>query len=109
MILSYYQDDQKGLKIHLKVIPNSSGNEICGITCNINGQQLLKIKITALADKGKANKALIKFISKEWDIPSSNIKIISGYKSQIKKIMIINYTDQCLSRLKIIQKLTSVV
>lgn len=88
MILSYYQDDKNGMVIHLKVTPNASKNEICGVMDDGSGQQLLKVKVTAIADDGKANKALLKFLSKEWDVSSSNIEIISGKTARNKKILI---------------------
>lgn len=109
MTLSYYQHDKTSVKIHLKVIPNSSKNEICDIIHDSTGQHLLKLKITAIADNGKANKALIKFLSKEWNISSSNIEILSGHTARVKKILVTNHTDQFLAHLKTIQKLTSIV
>lgn len=106
MILPCYQYDKNGLKIYLKVIPNASKNEICGIIYDTNGQQLLKLKITAIADKGKANKAVRKFLSDEWDIPTSDIAIISGETARTKKILITNHTEKCMDYLKTIQLTT---
>ena len=88
MILSYYRTDKNGILIHLKVIPNSSQNELCGVIIDNKNQQLLKLKVTAVPDSGKANKALIKFLSKEWSISASDIEIISGKTARIKKILV---------------------
>lgn len=100
MISSYYQNGKSGIIIHLKVIPNSSKNEVCGIINDANGQEFLKVKVTAIPDEGKANKALLKFLSKEWNIKPSDIEIISGQTSRIKKIQIINNTEQFLKYLQ---------
>ena len=50
----------KNFIIILKITPNSNKNEFVSFENDI-----LKIKIKAPAEKGKANKELIKFISKE--------------------------------------------
>ncbi|MFA5188189.1 MAG: DUF167 domain-containing protein [Patescibacteria group bacterium] len=69
--------------ISVKVIPNSKINKIVE-----QKENFLKIKLTAPAHEGKANKALIIFLSQELKIPKSKIKIISGEKSREKKILI---------------------
>lgn len=88
MILAFYQHDKTGIKINLKIVPNSSKNEICGIILGADGQQMLKIKVTAIADDGKANKELIAFLARECGLPKSNIEIISGKTARNKKILL---------------------
>jgi len=70
-------------KIKLKIIPKSSRNQIVG---EIDG--ILKIKLTAPPVDGEANKKLIEFLSKEWNLPKSKIKIIKGERSKNKIIEI---------------------
>lgn len=48
----------------------------------------MKIKLSAPAHEGKANSALIDFLSKYFDIAKNKIKIISGFKSRDKKVNI---------------------
>ena len=69
----------------VKITPNSPKNEIIG-----RENDTLKIKIKAPREKGKANKTLISFLSKTFKTNKSNIKIISGKTSKIKKILICN-------------------
>lgn len=88
MFLSYYHHDKAGVILHLKVTPNASKNEICGVITGANDQQFLKVKVTAVPDKGKANKVLLKFLAKEWGISPASIEIISGKTASIKKIMV---------------------
>jgi uncharacterized protein (TIGR00251 family) len=71
-------------KIKLKIIPRSSQNKIIGK--DENG--ILKIKLTAPPIDGEANKNLIIFLSKEWCVPKSKIKIIKGETSKNKIIEI---------------------
>jgi len=67
----------------IKVIPNSKINKIVKQTDNY-----LKIKLSAPAHEGKANLALIKFLSQELKIAKNKIKIIKGEKSREKLIQI---------------------
>lgn len=46
----------------------------------------LKIKLKTPAEKGKANKELIKFLAKILGIPSNKIMIIKGQTHNIKEI-----------------------
>ena len=64
---------------HVKVIPNSKKEKIDRIDENT-----FRIKLNALAIEGKANKALIKILSKILDIKQNQITIVSGKKSQHK-------------------------
>ncbi len=74
--------------LRIKVIPNSSNNEIKEIMIDDSGEETIKIKIKAAPEKGKANIELIKFLSKELDIKKPTISIISGKTDRIKLIKI---------------------
>lgn len=70
------------LKLKIRISPNSSKNEI------IKGEDGVKIKITAQPIEGKANKAVVEFLSKEFKIPKSSIEIVKGTTSKEKTILI---------------------
>ena len=70
--------------IKLKIIPRASKNEIMGEMAD----ETLKIRLKSAPVDGEANEELIKFLSKEWKIPKSNIKIKSGKTSRNKVIEI---------------------
>ena len=71
----------RDLKVHLKISPNASKNEI------IKSNEEIKIKLTAQPIDGKANKALIEFLSKEFKIPKTSIEIIKGQTNKDKTIL----------------------
>jgi uncharacterized protein (TIGR00251 family) len=86
-------------KIHLfiKAQPNSSKNKIAGIYGDS-----LKVNIKAPAVEGAANKELIKFLSKEFKVPKSEIEI-KGETSK-RKVLIFPFRDDILEKLKDIAK-----
>ena len=68
----------------VKVVPGSSSpSKICGL---LDG--MLKIKIAAPPEKGKANQSLIHFLAKALDVKKNSIQIISGQTNPIKQIRI---------------------
>jgi uncharacterized protein len=50
----------------------------------------LKISVSAAPEKGKANQALIAFLSKMLKIPRQNINVINGQTSPIKTLQLTN-------------------
>ena len=74
--------------ITIKVIPNSSRNKISEKFFDEKNQECWKINLTAVAEDGKANAALIKFLAKEFKISKSKIEIIRGETSRNKMIRI---------------------
>jgi uncharacterized protein len=77
------------LYLRIKVIPNSPKSELIEVITDGEGEKTHKIRIKAPAEKGKANKELIKFLSKQYSLPKENISIISGKTERIKLIKII--------------------
>lgn len=75
------KETKDGFVVNIKISPNSSKNEIIK-----NGDEI-KIKLTAQPIEGKANKALIEYLSKELKIPKTSIEIIKGETSKEKTIL----------------------
>jgi len=70
------------MKLDVKVIPSAKRN-----TINFETDPV-KVHLTAPAVDGKANKALVAFLSDYYKINKSNISIIKGLKSRHKTIII---------------------
>lgn len=72
--------------ILIKVIPNASRNEVVGW----EGEEL-KVRIAAVADKGKANDMLIRFLAETWGLRRDQITLIHGHTSRHKRISIADF------------------
>lgn len=88
------KETKDGLIAHIKIYPNSKKNEI------INEGDFTKIKITAQPIDGKANKALIEFLSKNFKIPKTSIKILKGETSKEKTVLFETKDEEKLQKLK---------
>ena len=88
----------EGLIIKIKIVPNSSKNDI------VLEDEFIKIKVTAQPIENKANKALIEYLSKTFKIPKSSIKILKGETSK-EKTLLFSISDKT-KKDEIISKLT---
>ena len=75
-------NDKKTVKFQIKVSANSRTDSIDFL------EETIKIKIKAPAIEGKANKAIIEYLSKITGVAKSRIKIVSGEKNSVKMICI---------------------
>ena len=92
------RETENGLIIQLKIVPNSSKNEI------ILEDEFIKVKVTAQPIENKANKALIEFLSKQFKIPKTKIQILKGETSKEKTVLL--NTDDLTKNSAIISQLT---
>lgn len=71
-----------GYKFSIKVVANSKNN-------SLDFQDgYIKLKIKEKPIEGKANKAIIKYLSDVLDIPKTRITILNGEKGSLKLIQV---------------------
>lgn len=80
----------------VKVLPKASKNEIVGWE-----GEILRVRLNAVPEKGKANEALIELLAKRYKIPKRDITILQGATSRLKKIEIEGIDLQTLRELLI--------
>jgi uncharacterized protein (TIGR00251 family) len=76
------------MRIIVHLIPKASQNKIEGWSQDSKGQKVLRVKVTAVPEDGKANEALIGLLSKSFQIAKSKISIRRGTTSRIKEVEI---------------------
>ena len=92
------QKTEDGVTFRIKVQPGAAKNEIVGVQGDA-----LKVKINAPPVKGKANKALIDFLAKKLSVKKSEVEIICGHRSKIKKIKIVGEGTRIQKRMGILR------
>lgn len=80
---SWAQVQTKGVMLRLRVSPRSSRNALLG-----EWGDALKICLRAPPQDGKANSALLDFLSELLQVPKNHIDIISGAAGKTKRILI---------------------
>jgi uncharacterized protein (TIGR00251 family) len=78
----FYTITEEKVVLRIKAQPAASRNEFC----EVYGEDAIKIRIKAPAVEGAANKELIKFLSKSFKVPKSDVHFKTGQNSKIKII-----------------------
>lgn len=82
----HLHDGQKGSALAVRVTPRASRNEISGIL----DDGTVKIRLTAPPVEGKANVALIEFLSGVIGVPASRIEVVAGRTGRDKLVSILD-------------------
>lgn len=67
----------------VKVTPNASKNQIVGWE-----EDYLRVRIRGIPEKGQVNKELISSLAEVLGIAKSQVELISGHTSRIKRLKI---------------------
>lgn len=73
--MSYFTLKQNSITLNIKVKTNKKQTKISGVESNS-----LIIELASLPIEGKANKELLAFLAKIFQIPKSHIELIGGEK-----------------------------
>jgi uncharacterized protein (TIGR00251 family) len=76
---------ESSLIINVKVIPRAAVSEVAGET----GNGVLRVKVHAVPEKGKANIEVCRVLSEYFGVPRSNVEIVSGHTSAQKRVRIV--------------------
>ena len=91
------EEIENSVVFKVKVVPGSSRTAVCGL----HGE-MVKIKVSAAPEKGKANKCLLDFLSKQLGVKKNEVSIISGKTSVVKSVQAIGISaEQLLNRLNL--------
>ncbi|EJK84480.1 DUF167 domain-containing protein [Rhizobium sp. AP16] len=92
------------VRLSVRLTPNGGRDAIDGIETGADGEAYLKVRVSAVPEKGKANKALIALLAKRLSIPKSSLSVISGDTARKKILRIDGDPEDLIGRLKTIVK-----
>jgi len=87
-VLSPFSEDADGVRVRVRLTPNAQQDRIDGIVVDEQGKGVLRIAVNAIPEQGRANKALIKYVAKQWRIPKTHIHLVHGAKDRTKTLHI---------------------
>jgi len=85
---------EKGAALAVRVTPRSSKNEISEIL----NDGTVRIRLTAPPVEGKANEALVAFLSEVIGVPRSRIEIVAGLTGRDKLVSILDLDAETVHR-----------
>ena len=80
---------EQEIEVAVHLTPGASREIVFGEVLDEEGEKMMKVSVFAHAENNKANDALIKLLSKYFDVPKTNISIKSGQKSRKKIVRIL--------------------
>ena len=80
-------------RLFLKITPNAKRSEFLGWIDDAQGLPLLKVKLAAPPVDGKANKALLLFLAKSFQVPKSSLHLVRGEKNRQKTVDFATLSD----------------
>jgi len=90
-------DAKGGAAFTVRVVPRASKTEIIGLM----DDGALKVRLTAPPVEGKANEALIEFLSEVLSVRRDQIEIIAGHSGREKLISVIGITPDQVNQILI--------
>lgn len=89
----------RGVTVRLRLTPAARKTAFQGFADEAGGAdagRVLKISVNAVPEDGKANRALIDFLAREWGLPKSAIGILSGDTNRYKTLLLQTDDPQAL-------------
>ena len=69
--------------LEFKAIPGASTTEFADLKAEV-----IRVRVSAPPEKGKANKELIRFLAKSLGIPKTNVVVLAGETSRKKRMLV---------------------
>ena len=89
-----------GARFTVRLTPRGGRDAIEGWAAGADGARLIKARVSAAPENGKANAALIALLAKSLDVPKSTIAIVSGETARTKTLVVRGEAADLAARLK---------
>lgn len=77
-----------GMRLAIRATPKSSADRILGLIADGRGGAALKVAVTAPAEDGRANAALVKLLARELVLKPGDVTVMKGMSTRSKVIAI---------------------
>ena len=89
-----------GVAVTVRLTPKAGKNRIGDIQAGADGKEALRVSVTAPPESGKANKALIALLAKEWKMAKGGISIKTGARGRDKTVFLAGDTKVLMGKLR---------
>jgi len=84
-----YRLSPAGLSLFVRVTPNAGRDAIEGVEQRDDGSAVLRVRVKAVPDKGKANAAVVALLAKALGVPRSAVTVVSGETARLKTLAVV--------------------
>jgi uncharacterized protein len=86
--LAPYRLTPDGVTLHIRVTPNAGADRIEGTEIRADGGAVLRLRVAAVPDRGKANAAVIALLARALGLRKSALSLVAGETSRLKTVEI---------------------
>ena len=97
-----YRLSPTGLSLFVRVTPNAGRDALEGVELRDDGSAVLRLRVKAVPDKGKANAAVIALIAKALGVPKSAITLVSGETTRQKTLNVVGDAAELSKRVALL-------
>jgi uncharacterized protein (TIGR00251 family) len=83
-----WQDVPGGLQLRVRLTPRSSRDALDGVETLSDGGVVLKVRVSAVPEDGKANEALVHLVARACRVANRDVSIEAGATSRLKVLRI---------------------
>lgn len=88
-----------GAAVRVRLSPGAARDRVTGVARDENGVAWLTASVTQPPENGRANKALIRLLAKEWRVTKSSIVVTKGRTSRRKVLNVTGQSGAVLDKL----------
>jgi uncharacterized protein (TIGR00251 family) len=77
------QESSGGVIFTAKVVPGSSRTTVAGVL-----DDMVKIRVAAAPEKGKANQCLVTFLANQLGVRKGDVEIVAGQTRPVKQVWV---------------------
>jgi len=74
--------------VSLRVTPNAGADRIEGVERRADGEAVLRVRVAAAPDKGKANTAALALLARALGVPRTSLRLVAGETARSKRVAI---------------------
>lgn len=83
----------------LRVTPNAGRDCLDGVETRDDNSTVLRMRVSAVPDKGKANAAVLALLAKSLGVPKSSLSLVSGETARVKTVLVATRSEDVKARL----------
>ena len=88
-----------GVRVAIRLSPGARSERLLGISLAAEGGRVVKASVTAPAQDGRANEALLQLLAKAWRLPRRDLSIVAGAASRRKMVCVAGDPHQLIAKL----------
>lgn len=77
-----------GVHFDVRLTPGAGANGFQGLAADAAGKVHLKARVTAIAEKNKANEALVALLAKSLKVAKGDVTVVAGQTSRVKTVAV---------------------